>query len=527
MEAKKNTALKTVSIVMVIMLIGKIVGLLRSVIIASYLGDSMEADAFFLASKIPRDFLDFAFASAISSSFIPIFNSYIEKKGKKEAYRLANNFITIIFALSLAITLIAMIFSEQIVGILAPGFNAEKTMLTSQLLLIMLPTIVVTALAFSVTGILQSLDEFNVPAAMSVVSNLIIIVYLLFFMDKFGIVGLAIAFLIGWSTQLLIQIPSLLKKEYYYRPYIDLKDSGIKQIGALVIPVMISSWVFPINSLVNVSAVSVKDSWVSALNYANDLYLVITGVLILSISNVIFPKLSKHTVKDDESGFAETMRQTLRVLFFLLLPMTVGLFVLREPIVSLFYERGKFTKELTSLTSGTLMFYSVGMLGFGVQTILSRGFYANKNGRIPLITGIMAIAVNAALSFWLVNILGVGGPALATSISITFTAIIMLIFMYRRNSAILNKQALIDFLKMIFISLSLGVVVYLSMWLLNMFVSDSSFLLKAIKLAVCVGMGVIWYIIVCYLAKIEEAGFVFSVIAKRLPLKKEDNTSEN
>lgn len=513
----KNSEVKTVSIVMIIMFVGKVVGLLRSSAIAGYLGIfSLEADAFTQASKIPRDFLDIAFASAISSSFIPIFNSYIEKKGRKEAFRLADNFITIIFILSVAITLIAMVFSSQIVNILAYGFEPDKKLLTVKLLVIMLPTIAITALAFSVTGILQSLNEFNIPAAMSVVSNVIIILYIVFFMDKFGVTGLAIAFLIGWSSQLLIQIPPLLKKEYSYRPYLNLKDEGIKQIGALSIPVMISSWVFPINSQVNASAVSIIGGGATALDKANELYMVITGVLILSVANVIFPKLSRDSVRGGEREFGDTMRRTLRVLFFLLTPMTVGLIVLREPAIGLVYEGDSFTPVATTLTANAMMFYCTGMLGFGLLTILSRGFYASKDGLTPLLTSLAAIAVNAVLSFTLVNTMGIGGPPLASSVSVSIAALIMLVVMYKKNKTILDIRVGIDFIKIIIISISLGVIVnFLMMFMGGL---AGGFIGRAIILSVCVTVGILWYVIIAYFAKIEEARFIFGFM-RNIPKK--------
>lgn len=523
MEAKKNTAVKTVGMVMIIMLAGKMTGLLRDSFTAAYLGTkSVEANAFIYASSIPRNFLDFAFASAISSCFIPVFNSCIEKKGKKEASKLANNFITIILLLSILITAAAMVFSQQVVYIMGTKLDRETQLAASELLRILLPTIVLSAAAFSVTGILQSLGEFNIPAAMSVISNLLIISYFIFFFGRLGIYGLAGVYLIGWGTQVLIQIPSLIKKGYFYKPYIDLKDSGIREIAGLVIPVMLSAWILPINSAINLNAVAKLEQGGPTLTAANTLYSVITGILILSIANVIFPKLSKDIAQDNDEDFGETLRVTLRVLFFLLLPMMFGLIILGTPIVSVFYERGLFDAESTALTSTALAYYSLGMVGFGVQTILSRGFYANRDIKIPLLTGIVAIAVNAVLSFGLVDVIGVGGPALATSIAITITAVIMLYFMYRKNPVILNKRMVFDVLKMFIISLTMAAVVYLTMKILDAVFDGGSFAIKLVKLMCSTGIGVIWYMLLSYIAKIDEAKTVFSAISRVIERRKED-----
>lgn len=514
MENEQKNALKTVSTVMLIMLIGKITGLIRDIMTAGYLGTGMKADAFMLASRIPRDFLDFAFASAISSSFIPVFNAYLQKKGKEEAYGLADRFITIILIGSIGITILAVLFSTQIVAAFAPGFDVETRDLSVRLLLIMLPTIILTVIAFSVTGILQSMGEFNIPAAMSVVSNLIIILYYVFLMDRYDVAGLSIAFLLGWTTQVLIQVPSLVKKKYFFKPKLDLRDSGIREIGMLVVPVMLSSWVLPINNTVNGNVASSIPGGNSALGYAYSLYSVITGVVILSIANVLFPTLSRQNAMEDSAAFGETLRGTIRVLFFLLVPMTLGLFVLSRPIVELLYGWGSFGEDSSALTSTALMCYSLGMLGFGLQTILSRGFYAGKDGKTPLVTGCVAIVVNAVLSVCLVGRMGVGGPAMASSVSMTVTGFIMYLFMYKRHKAIFNKCMGVDLLKILAIALFMAVIVYGSHTLLGIWVKSEAFVPTAVNLIVSVVCGVVFYMLLAFWLGVEEAHYLLDIWKK-------------
>lgn len=505
---------KTVSIVMIIMLLGKVLGLIRTTTTASFLGTSPEMDAFTQASMIPRNFLDFAFASAISSSFIPVFNGYLEKSGRESAFSLADKFITLILILSGLATILLILFADPVVALLAPGYDPVKRALCVRLLRVMLPTIVATALAFSATGVLQSLGEFNIPAAMSVTSNVIVIGYLLIFMDKLGVTGLSWAFLIGWATQFLILLPPLIKRGYIPKFRLDIKDPGILQIGALMLPVMVSSWVFPINTLVNNSAVSGNESWQAALGFANELYMVITGVFILSVANVIFPALSKQTAQNDDKAFVDTMRATLRVLFLILPPMTAGLLALGAPIVALFYQRGSFNAESTATTVGALCYYVPGMLGFGVQTILSRGFYAEGSGRVPLLTGIGAIVINAGLSFPLVKVLGVGGPALASSISISFIAAIMLYFMQKKNQGILDKAMGIDLLKSIALSILVGLGAYgMFAWLGQIWLSNG-FFASLIKLLFIVCVLAAGFLGAASALKIPEARIVTSAIQK-------------
>ena len=212
MTKEKNNAVKAVSFMMIITLIGKILGLVREQFLAWNYSIGPQANAFSTASLIPRIFFDVVFASAISASFIPVFNEYMQKKGKEEAFRLSNNFITMVGILTTILTMLGIIFAPQLTSCFASGFNAETAALCTSLLRILFPATIFTGLAFSFVGILQSMDEFNIPAAMSIASNAVIIIYYIFFNKRFGIYGLTIAFLIGWAMQALMQIPALLKE---------------------------------------------------------------------------------------------------------------------------------------------------------------------------------------------------------------------------------------------------------------------------------------------------------------------------
>lgn len=212
LEERKNGATKTIGVVMVLTLLGKVMGLYRDHLLAIHYGMGMEASAFYTASRIPRVFFDAVFASAISACFIPVFSEYLSQGGKKKAFEFSRAFLTIIGILTLVLTGVGMVFSGQLVSLFADGYNAETAALATSLTRVMFPTVFFTGLAFSFVGILQSLDEFNIPALISAVSNAVIIVYFWTLDGKFGVYGLATAFLIGWLLQAIVQLPALRKK---------------------------------------------------------------------------------------------------------------------------------------------------------------------------------------------------------------------------------------------------------------------------------------------------------------------------
>ncbi|MDR1687629.1 MAG: murein biosynthesis integral membrane protein MurJ [Clostridiales bacterium] len=455
MTKKGESPLSVISAMMAITLIGKALGLVREILIGSALGSGAQAAAFNLASAIPRNFLDITFASAISGCFIPVFNSAIAKNGKEEAFKIANVFITAVLILATAITVLLMMFSRPLAAVMGPGNNAATQELTSNLFIITMPIIILSALAFSFIGILQSMGEFNIPAAMSIVSNGCIIIYCLFFAERFGANGLAAVFLFGWFLQVLIQLPALMKIKYSFRFSFNFKSPAMLEIAGLILPVMISTWVMPVNDTVNIALSSqVSESAAVAYSKANVLYSVITGVFVLSVANFVFPKLTRINANENDEEFGTTLETVIRSLFYFLIPMAAGLFLLSVPICRMLFLTGKFDENAVMQTAEALAYFSFGIIGFGLQSILSRAFYAQKNAVVPLLTGICAIAVNFILSSVLKNYLGVGGPALAVSVSFCLTAGIMLFFMRKKNKRIVNIKMLKDIL---YICISSGV----------------------------------------------------------------------
>jgi len=458
-------AARTVVVMMAITIIGKIMGVLRDRMQAIEFGaDTAESIAFAQASVLPRNFLDIMFAAAFSASFIPVFTTYMETKGKRAAFDLAALFISVVTVLTVGVAVVSMIFAGQIFTISLGGDNLPygTVSLGVTLLRYMFPLMILSGLAFSFTGILQSLGEFRIPAAMSIVSNGIILVYYFLFIDRFGVYGLAIAFLIGWGAQALIQIPFLIKHQFKFRFKIDLKDPGLRQIGKLALPVMIGSWVVPINILVNARAAAGLyggEFGVNAIYFANSLFAIISGVFILSVTNVVFPKLSRQTATNDVDGFGETLNETVRILLFFLLPLTFGLMALSQPLVSMIYSGGLFGDAAIQITGRALFYFAPGVVGFGLLAILNRACYAMFDGRTPIIAAVVAIVTNAVLSFALAPHMEIAGPALASAIAQTLGACILMVKLTKKGILKWQLTTIGDISKMIVLALVMFLVV--------------------------------------------------------------------
>lgn len=519
MEQSGKSTVKAVGSMMVITLLGKLLGLVREQLLAANYSVGAEAAAFMTASRIPRTFFDAVFASAISASFIPIFNEYLEKKGKQQAFELSNIFITMVGIVTCIMTVLGIIFAEPITWLFADGMSEQTAQICVNFLRILFPTVVFTGIAFSFVGILQSLEEFTIPAAMSIVSNAVIILYYLFFNHKFGIEGLTIAFLIGWAMQAVIQIPTLYQKGYRYRLNFHLKEEGMKKIMLLMLPVMVSTWIQPINIVINTKFAShihfkgYEDAAITTIEYANTLYTIIVGVFVLSIANVIFPKMARLTTNNAQKDLGQTISITLRSMLFLLIPMMLGLMVLSEPIVKLMYERGNFDNFATQTTARALFFFSIGMLGFGVQNILSRVFYAKQDGKTPFYSGLVSIVVNIVFCFLLFEKMDVGGLALASALSSIVSALFLWIPLQKEYQNLISKEIVNDLLKMAFSAAIMAVAAVLCKnTLLKM--PLQGIIHSIIVVALPAFVGIIVYMIMCYYLAVPESRQVIEIVKK-------------
>ena len=516
MSKQQENSTRTIGIMMLITLLGKVLGLYRDRLLAIHYGVGMEANAFYTASRIPRVFFDAVFASAIAACFIPVFSEYLTKKGKDEAFRFSGNFITIMGVLCAVLSALGMVCSPALVELFADGYDAQTAALAAELTRIMFPTVLFTGVAFSFVGVLQSLGEFNIPALISTISNSVIILYYFTLNDQFGIYGLAAAFLVGWLLQAVVQVPALKKRGFRYLPGFDVASEGMRKVFVLMLPVMVSTWVQPINLTINSRFGShlYDGAGVSAIEIATNLYLIIAGVFVLSITNVIFPKLSKLTAGNDEGAFQETLKTTMHGCLFFVLPMSAGLMVVSRPLVDFIYGDGQFDAFAVEITAQALFWVSLGMAGYAMQNILSRAYFAKQEGRGPLVAGGLSIAVNLLLCMMLVEPMGVAGLAIASAASSTVYALLLDIPLERQGAGFLSGTFVVELGKMLLASVIMAVaaggILVLTAGLLD------GKLGLLISMAAAAGTGVAVYFVAALVLGLYEAGVVWDMVKRVL-----------
>ncbi len=497
-----KTLLKTAVFMAAATLLAKVLGLIRDSLIAAFFGTGMEADAFMTASKAPTTLFDVVIGGVISATFIPVFNDIMTKRGKKEAMEFVNKFVTMVFLATLAIAVFGMIFSEQIVNFMAPNYTGDKHDLAVQLTFIMFPMIIFTGFAFSFVGFLQSMGEYNIPAIISLVSNAAIIVYFILFGKRFGVVGLAVTMVIAWSLQVIVQIPALIRFRYRFRPDFRLKDSNIKNALLLAGPMLVSTWVQPLYSVINSRLASGIDGAYSSLELANRLYIIVTGVFSFVVTNLIFPKLAKANASQNDEEARGLIMTSLKAIVLVILPLTAGMIILSNPITNIIYRRGEMTAESASVIAGALSCYSVGMLGLAVNEILSKYFFSINDSKTPMRNSILSMVFNVVMAYLLFGIFKTYGLALAAAGGSIFNALMNGFCMVRRQPGMIGRADGVTFLKVLLSSAIMAAVVFALYHFI--YRADGALFHQLIVCAACGIVGVIVYAAELWILKVDE-----------------------
>lgn len=499
-----NKMLKTASFMAIATFLAKACGLVRESLITAFFGVGNTVDAYFAASQLPTTLFDMVIGGVISASFIPVFNGIYEKENKDNAMNFANKFIGMILLATVILSVVGVVFSKELItGIIAPQFTGETAELASKLSSIMFPMVIFTGLAFSFVGILQSFGEFNIPAIMSLVSNVAVILYFPVFGKRFGIYGLAVAILFSWSLQVMIQIPSLKKTGYKFRPAIDFRDKYILQALSLALPMLISTWVQPLYSLVNTRIASGADGVVSVLNCSNRLYLVMTGVFSFVVTNLIFPKLSRTNAAEKVNESKSIVVGSLKAITLVIVPVMVAFILLSEDVIGIIYEHGKFTHDKTLITAMTLSCYSAGMIGLAYNEIMTKTFFSMQNSKTPMISALVSMAANIIMAYVFYAKIGVGGLALATAGGSTVNAALNFVAYRRKQGRLFERNDLSDIVKTFVCGMVMAVVVIgVSSFTDEMFAENVlGYILHG---AICGGLGLVAYLVMAYVIGIDS-----------------------
>ena len=417
--------------VMLATLASMLLGFAREVVNAKYFGEAWEYDAFIVAAIIPT--LVFGvFNGALVSALVPVFSDYFASKKEGEAWRLSSTVINVLLILLVVCAALGWVAAPWIVKLVANGFSPDHAAVTVRMTRILMPTIIATSIAGVLQAALNAQQRYRAAALQGIALNVLTILGVLLFFNRYGIYALVFGTAAGIVAQLLVQVPSFLRRNRYM-PVIDLKHPGIGALFVILGPIIVGSAVGQVNLLVDKYFGShLPAGAIAAMNYATKLVGFPQQLFAVAIATVIFPILSAQFATRETTALRQTASTGLRMTALITIPAAAGLIVLAQPILSVLFERGAFTYGDVVRTAGALQYYAVGLLGIAASIVLTRCFFAMRDSRTPVIVAIGVMAQNVVLSALLVGPYGVNGLAASNSMSSLTEALILFWLLHRR-----------------------------------------------------------------------------------------------
>jgi putative peptidoglycan lipid II flippase len=438
LAASTGRVLVTASLILTVAaLASRLLGWIRLLVIGSQFGASRELDAYFAAFRIPDAIFQLVVAGALSAALIPVFAGYKARGQDREAWQLASSVINLVLIALAGLSLLMAIFAPILVPIVAPGFDAPTTELTIRMTRVMLISPVLIGMGAVVTGILNTYQQFTVPAVAPLLYNLAIIFAAIFLAPIMGVEGLAVGVAIGSLAHLAVQVPSLARVGQRYDLTIGLSHPGVRRVAWLMGPRTLGLAAGQVNFLVStVLASGLPEGSLTAYNYAFQLSQIPVGVVGVSIAVALFPTLSRDAALGRVGEIRRQVSAAIRILLFVAAPLIAIMIVLREPLTDVFYQYGAFSQSASDRTASALLFFAVGLGGHIVVHVLTRTFYAMQDTRTPVTWAIVAVAINVPLMALLVGPMGVEGLALALSISAVLEVVGLLWSLRRRIDSV-------------------------------------------------------------------------------------------
>ncbi|MTI66928.1 MAG: murein biosynthesis integral membrane protein MurJ [Firmicutes bacterium] len=504
-----NKEIKSIVIVSLITILSRLSGFIREMTLASFYGVTFFTDAYLLSNAIPSVIFS-GIAIALGTIFIPVYSNIVENESKNKALDFTNTIINIVILISVLMSVLTIMFTKPIVMIFASGFEGEILKLTIKFSKVLLLSIVFIGINYILIAFLEANKKYYIPVFSRIpVNAFIIISIILSYIININI--LIYGTLLSMFLQTIILVSFVYKVGYRYKVFINIKDENIKKMFVLVIPVFLSTAVGKLNVLIDKSLAStLEEGSISALNFGDKINLMIYGIVIASMITVIYPNMIKVALKDNIIIFKRYIIKIINIIILLVIPLSVLTMCLSTPIVKILFQRGHFNYRATFLTSETLFYYSIGLIGISIIGFLTRVFYSLEDSKTPVIIGVLTMIVNIILNFLLVNYLKHKGLALATSISSLFGAILLLFYLRK-------KLGSIGEIKIIFLTIKVSISSLFMFMGVKLFYKISNFLnnntiTELMLLLFSIIIGGLIYLLLIKLMKVKE----FKLVSKEV-----------
>ena len=536
-SGKSENVMRSAGVVSAAVFLSRISGLVREMVMARLFGAGEKYDAFLLGFRIPNLARDLFAEGALSSAFVPVFSKYLATKGKREAAELSNLVATALTLVVGGICVLGIVFSPQLVWLLASGFARVpgKFALAVTLTRIMFPFLLLVALSAQAMGILNALNQFGIPALSSTFFNIGSVAFGLGFGYTVGrwmgmslILSMAWGVVVGGAVQWLFQAPSLYRAGFSYRPRIDFAHPGLRNILRLMGPAILGNAAVQINVLVNTNfASSITDAAghvingpVSWLSYAFRFMQLPLGLFGVAIASATLPAISRSAALQQMDEFRLTLARSLGMVLLLTIPSSVGLAVLGPSMIGAVYQWGRFGAADTQQTALALTCYAVGLAGYSSIKILAPAFYALNDARTPMLVSLVSILVNLAVASTMVKLAGLGhlGLALSTSAVALFGSAALFLLLRRRIGRIHGRALAASVVKILCASAAMGLACYLSSRGVHHWLGARK-IAQIADVAISIPLGALVYYALCRGMRVAELEAAWAALAAPLARK--------
>jgi putative peptidoglycan lipid II flippase len=520
---EKARIARAAGLVSAMTLVSRVLGLVREVVFAALIGAGYHADAFKIGFRIPNLLRDLFAEGALSAAFVPTYARTQEEGGREAAFALANRVLTVLAVLLGGLIVAAIVFAWPLVSLLASGFDAQpgKAALTVFLTRLMMPFLLLVSFAAVAMGMLNAEERFGVPALSPALFNLVAIAWAGglwawgLSLDQV-VIGWALGVLLGGLAQFLVQVPSLRRLGWRFRPQWAPRDPGLLRIARLMAPATAGLAAVEVNIVVNSYFASREAGAVSWLDFAFRLLYLPIGLFGVALGTIATAGLARRAAEGDMDGLRNTLRQALSMLAFLTVPATLGLMALGVPVVRLIYERGRFTAADTQATAAALFLYAFGLVGYTGVKVLAPAFYALGRPRVPLLASVSAVATNLLVVLALHGKLGFRAIALGTALGSLVNAALLVGLFERRVGGLFGHGLVRPVARMAVAAVAMAGLAWLAAAGLERLVGTRGLPAQLATGLVPVVAGVGAYFLLAHALRVGEADVVWHMVRDRL-----------
>jgi putative peptidoglycan lipid II flippase len=541
-QQNKQHILKHAGIVTSITLLSRIFGYVRDQRITYLLGTLPASDAYTVAYRIPNLLRRLVAEGAMTASFIPVFTHLLKEEGREKVWEFANKFFWTMALVLTGLAVFGIVFSPLFINLVASGFRYTSNYdLTIYLNRIIFPYVFFIGLAAVASAILNSFHRFAVPASTPILLNVSIITFSFFaFRFQEPAVALAMGVVVGGVLQLAIQIPQLRKQGMSFELGISFTHPAIRKVARLMLPVFFGVGVAQIGLIIDTQFASYLFPGAQASLYVADRVMeLILGGYAISVATVILPLLSQQAADHQIPDMRRTLAFSMRIVSFIAIPSTVGLVVLRRPIIEVLFQHGKFNAQSTAITAPPLMFFALGLCAFALIKVVVPAFYSLHDTKTPVKIAALALSFNLLSNFLVsrpehvqglmrpifalfaqiaeflrIPSLQNGGLALSTTLAAYLNLSILIFVFQNRHGPIINREVRVSVAKSTVASLAMGIVCWIVIRIPGWY-AHQRFPKQLIAFSITLALGTAAYFLLAILMRCPELEDVWGIATRK------------